>query len=146
MGVKMIKTELIPGPEELQELLRKYCWSRETTSDREYWTPENPAWYQCGPTAVLVKDLYGGEILMGEVIIKDPECIRKRQPLPHFWNRLPDGKEIDLTREQFPPWTRITEGKPISESLLLKIPILRQKYDILRKKVEEQIQKRLSLA
>lgn len=126
-------------PEELQVLLRKSCWSRDTSFDPEHWTPENPAWYQCGPTALLVQHLYGGEILGGEAIIRNPECIHKR--VNHFWNRLPNDKEIDLTREQFPAWTRITEGKPISRSPFFKIPSVRQKYALLKRVVDEKREK-----
>ena len=46
-----------------------------------------------GPT---INDLLGGELLVAEVLRADGS----RQGV-HWWNRLPDGTEIDLTREQF---------------------------------------------
>lgn len=74
---------------QLQRVLRE-AWASDTTSDPRGWTPTNPAWGQCAVTALIVQDLLGGELL--------------RAPLEdgsHYWNRLPDGTELDLTREQF---------------------------------------------
>ncbi len=51
---------------------------------------------QCGPTALTVHDLLGGELLLAEVHRTDGS----RQGV-HYWNLLPDGTEIDLTREHF---------------------------------------------
>jgi hypothetical protein len=46
-------------------------------------------------TALVVHDLFGGELLEAEVHFRDGS----RQGF-HYWNRL-DGVEVDLTREQF---------------------------------------------
>ncbi|MGY1653083.1 YunG family protein [Geodermatophilus sp. SYSU D01119] len=74
------------------------AWCRETCdpADLADWTPVNPARGQCGPTALLVHDLFGGELLLAEVLHPDGS----RQGV-HWWNRLPDGREVDLTLEQF---------------------------------------------
>jgi hypothetical protein len=45
---------------------------------------------------LTVHDLLGGELLIAEVLRTDGS----RQGV-HYWNLLPDGTEIDLTREQF---------------------------------------------
>lgn len=47
-------------------------------------------------TALVLQDLLGGELLVAEVLHADGS----RQGV-HYWNRLPDDAEIDLTREQF---------------------------------------------
>ncbi len=52
-------------------------------------TPENPALGQCAVTALIVQDYFGGELV---------NCLHTH----HYRNRLPDGKEIDLTKQQFP--------------------------------------------
>jgi hypothetical protein len=49
-------------------------------------------------TALVVQDLFGGELLLAEVRNADGS----RQGM-HYWNRLADGVELDLTREQFTP-------------------------------------------
>jgi len=74
------------------------AWSRDTCDpvDVDDWSAENPARGQCGTTALTVNDLLGGELLVAEVLRTDGT----RQGV-HWWNRLPDGTEIDLTREQF---------------------------------------------
>ena len=56
----------------------------------------NPASGHCASTALVVQDRLGGELLMADV----HEADGSRQGV-HYWNRLPDGRELDLTREQF---------------------------------------------
>ena len=61
-------------------------WSIATGGN---WLPDNPARGQCNVTALLINELFGGEIL--------------KTPLPegdHFYNRV-DGERIDLTASQF---------------------------------------------
>ena len=74
------------------------AWSRETCDDVDLadWTPGNPARGQCGVTALTVQDLLGGDLLVADVLYPDGS----RQGV-HWWNRLPDGREVDLTRDQF---------------------------------------------
>jgi hypothetical protein len=74
------------------------AWARDTCDpvDVDDWSEANPARGQCGVTALTVNDLLGGELLLADVLRTDGT----RQGV-HWWNRLPDGTEIDLTREQF---------------------------------------------
>ena len=74
------------------------AWSVDTCDpvDVNEWSPENPARGQCGVTTLVLHDLLGGELLVAEVHYADGS----RQGY-HYWNRLPDGVEIDLTVEQF---------------------------------------------
>ncbi|PEK03773.1 hypothetical protein CN558_16900 [Bacillus wiedmannii] len=61
-------------------------WSIETSSK---WTIKNPAKGQCGVTALVVQDIYGGKIKktkIGEVW--------------HFYNSI-DGERFDFTEAQF---------------------------------------------
>jgi len=66
------------------------CWRRETSYNPEKWSPENPTHGQCAITALVIQDLLGGDLLRGKVNGAD-----------HYWNRLPDSSEFDLTRDQF---------------------------------------------
>jgi hypothetical protein len=74
------------------------AWARDTCDpvDADDWSATNPARGQCGTTALTINDLLGGELLVAEVLHADGtrQCV-------HWWNRLPDGTQIDLTREQF---------------------------------------------
>ncbi|WP_445221505.1 hypothetical protein ACKWRH_16985 [Bradyrhizobium sp. Pa8] len=72
-------------PDEVQRALRK-AWSLSTFRQ---WTPDNPAAGQCNVTALLVHELFGGELL--------------KTPLPagdHFYNRI-GGRRYDFTASQF---------------------------------------------
>lgn len=72
-------------------------WSIETCDpvDRHEWTPANPSRGQCGATALVLSDLLGGVLLEADVFIDGVQVEY------HYWNRLPGGLDVDLTREQF---------------------------------------------
>lgn len=74
------------------------AWSRDTCDecDAGDWSPENPARGQCGTTALTVQDLLGGDLLLAEVHHGDGSWQGY-----HYWNLLPGGEQVDLTREQF---------------------------------------------
>ncbi|MGW3608218.1 YunG family protein, partial [Micromonospora sp. NPDC005161] len=59
------------------------------------WHPDNAARGQCGATALIIQDLLGGELILGEVVARDAKVGY------HYWNRLPDGRDVDLTADQF---------------------------------------------
>ena len=86
-------------------------WSADTCSpddvERELWNVDNPAWGQCDITALVVNDLLGGDLVLGEVFHDGG------QQGYHWWNRLPGGVEIDLTREQFRLGQTVTAGHAI---------------------------------
>jgi hypothetical protein len=70
--------------------------------DTEYATEEQPSRKpgdrsrgQCGTTSLVLQDWLGGEILAATVS-RDGEPVGV-----HYWNRLPDGSEVDLTGGQF---------------------------------------------
>ncbi len=63
--------------------------------DVDNWTPDNPSRGQCGATALVVRDLLGGDLLEAEVFLPNGD----RQGF-HYWNRIP-GIDLDFTLEQF---------------------------------------------
>lgn len=73
------------------------AWGPDTCAPEDIgdWSEENPARGQCATTAVVVHDYFGGDLVRGEV------HVRGERVDFHWRNRLPDGSEIDLTREQF---------------------------------------------
>lgn len=85
--------------------LRK-SWGQDTCApeDMADWTPDNPARGQCATTAVVLHDYFGGCLVRGDVIVDG------RQVDFHWWNRLPDGVEIDATIEQFRPEEHVVGG------------------------------------
>ena len=74
-------------------------WSAETCdpSDLEDWHEGNPSRGQCGVSALVINDYLGGDLLLARVSVDGVERSF------HYWNRLPDGHEVDLTRAQFLP-------------------------------------------
>ncbi len=87
------------------------AWSRETSDDPDEWSESNPARGQCAVTALLVRELLGGEILVANVLRNGVRVER------HAWNRLPSGLTLDLTREQFTRDERF--GEPAVEEPML---------------------------
>jgi hypothetical protein len=82
------------GLAELEAVIRN-SWSAETSEDPDAWPPDNPARDQCAVTALVVRELLGGEILIANVV-RDGKRLER-----HAWNRLASGVEVDLTRGQF---------------------------------------------
>lgn len=111
----------------------RVSWAADNCSpddfDRAGWTPENPAWGHCDITALLVNDLLGGDLMLGTVHAVDGE-----QHGYHWWNRLPSGIEIDLTREQF------RDGQKVTAARVVRQPGSRprhraKEYELLRSRV-----------
>lgn len=87
-------------------------WSADTCDPVDLpWSENNPAKGQCSVTALVLNDLVGGELLLAEV--HNPDGSRQGV---HYWNRLPGGQQIDLTREQF------RAGETISEPRVVPLP------------------------
>jgi hypothetical protein len=74
----------------------------------EEWSPDNPSRDQCGMTALVVQDILGGELIIAEVHVGGAKVGH------HYWNRLPDGSEVDLTSDQFRPDEEVVGGKAIA--------------------------------
>ena len=70
---------------EIENYLIK-CWSIKTSSK---WTADNPYRGQCGVTALVINDLFGGQILKTKI---DNQW--------HYYNRI-HGQRFDFTRKQF---------------------------------------------
>lgn len=112
-------------------------WGADTCSPEELeragWSPANPAWGQCDVTALVVHDLLGGQLMCGEVYAVNGE----RQGF-HWWNRLPDGSEVDLTRDRFRAGQVVMEGvsvpRPMKHSLRRAA-----EYTLLRGRVWERL-------
>jgi hypothetical protein len=64
-------------------------WNYDTAFGE--WTPKCLSLNQCAVTAMIVQDYFGGDLLRCECDDGDS----------HYWNKLPNGQEIDLTKEQF---------------------------------------------
>ncbi|MFF8643175.1 hypothetical protein [Streptomyces sp. NPDC015345] len=113
-------------------------WSADTSPPtlRSRWSPDNPARGQCGVTAMVLNDLLGGELIRGEVQVDG----RFRDY--HWWNRIGQGVELDLTREQFRPEEMVTGGTVIPRPPVAQWRRLRAEYELLRSHVLEELDRR----
>lgn len=83
-------------PDLFRTLLPQIC-DRETSADSKGWTTENPLYGHCAVVALLAQDVFGGSMFRAS-LEPFPEFAHMRS---HYWNRLPDGSEIDFTEPQF---------------------------------------------
>jgi len=114
---------------QLEEAIR-VSWSAETCDHPESWTPDNPAYQQCGVTARVVRDYLGGEILAAGVVRNGRRVDR------HAWNRLPSGLVVDLTREQFRDGERLEEPAVSSPLRSEHNP---ERYELLARRVRAKL-------
>jgi hypothetical protein len=99
-------------------------WTRTTSSASASWTVENPALGQCAVTALVIQDYFGGDLLRAEV------C-----GVSHYWNRLPDGRFVDLTRSQFQGLSQMPDPETRDRDYVLSYPATLRRYDLLRDRV-----------
>ncbi|MDP3947446.1 MAG: hypothetical protein Q8Q41_02000 [bacterium] len=121
----------------LMELLKAFyaSWDAETSADSVSWDENSPAWGQCAVTALLVQDYMGGELLRGSLEkVPDPKVAAMRS---HYWNRLPSGREVDLTERQFQPSQRtyITPGELRTREYVLSNAETARRYALLKARV-----------
>lgn len=105
----------------------------ETTQDQAGWTKENPLWGHCAVVALLAQDLFGGELLRASLDGTPFTSVRS-----HYWNRLPNGIEVDFTNPQFgdnPPVGLQAETR--TREYLLSNPNTRSRYEILKKRFKD---------
>lgn len=117
----------------MRSILKK-AWCKETSSDKDNWSERNPAWGQCAVSALFVNDVLGGKIVWAEAILPDGRKIS------HYFN-LVHGKEIDLTRGQFPEGTAIAKGIdkkkefPTTRDYILSYESTRARYGKLSERI-----------
>ena len=101
------------------------AWSQETSFDPERWSADNPAWGQCAVTALIVQDALKGQLVRGTV-----------GNVEHYWNRLPSGRYIDLTRHQFGHRVAPKLIEQTSRDYVLSFPETVRRYDRLRRRLQ----------
>ena len=113
----------------LKQALR-VTWSEETSWTKNF-DPKNPSADQCRVTAAVVRTLLGGKILF--------TVIKKRPFVSHFWNRLPNGKEIDFTLEQFHKNIKIPKGRVMSFKEATAAPRIKKTYPPFLKAIKKYL-------
>lgn len=102
-------------------------WCAKTAQGE--WTPKCPSLNQCAVTALVVQDYFGGDLL---------RC-KMTNGNSHYWNRLPDGTEEDLTADQF----LLIEDKLLKEDFVIRprdyvlsFPSTTTRYQLLKQRIE----------
>ncbi|MFL5958651.1 MAG: hypothetical protein ACJ75G_00085 [Gaiellaceae bacterium] len=111
------------------------AWSHETSADPTSWTVENAAWGQCAVTALIVQDYFGGSLRRGEV-----------GDVSHYWNVLPAGEVVDLTRQQFPNGTEIANIAARTREYVLSNLETARRYRRLAQRVDQRLSGRVLAA
>jgi hypothetical protein len=95
------------------EAVVRAAWAPDTCDpvDADDWFAATPSRGQCGSTALVIHDLLGGDLLIAEVVHGDGS----RQGV-HYWNLLPGGTELDLTRQQ------LADDEVIQQPRILRRP------------------------
>lgn len=120
---------------DLARALRQ-SWNSDTCAPEgpATWNVGNPAREQCITTVLVVHDVMGGELIRGEVHVAGEHVDF------HWWNRLPDGSELDLTREQF------ADHEHIVGSTMVARPSdggrVAKQYEVLRARVDRHMRSR----
>ncbi len=107
----------------LSRAVRLAC-AHETSADPNGWTLENPLWGHCVVVALVVQDHCGGQLLRSTLEGTSFAHLRS-----HYWNRLPDGIEADLTREQFGAICPVLSPGPGHREYVLTFPHTRDRYE-----------------
>lgn len=96
------------------------------------WSFDCPSMNQCCVTALVVQDYLGGKLL---------KCKTKNGDI-HYWNRLPDGSELDFTADQFPFVSDVPfkdKAVVINRNRPLAYKNVVERYNLLKERVEEQL-------
>jgi hypothetical protein len=115
------------GVDALEDALER-AWEQSTSSDPGKWASANPAWGQCAVTALIVQDYYGGELRRGLV-----------DDIPHYWNILEEGRQVDLTLRQFGDSARPSDVQPRDREYVLSFPETVSRYERLRSAVDRYL-------
>lgn len=113
------------------ELLRKVCLrvaSAETSCYPEAYDAEKSRLHgHCGAVSSMLQGIFGGDIITGKV-----------QGETHYWNRLPDGVEVDLTSCQFggDGYTPLVKGRKVKPRSLVH-PRFLLFAELVRRKLKE---------
>jgi hypothetical protein len=120
---------------EVEKAIRS-SWCADTCDpvDLPDWSVMNPARGQCASTALIVQELLGGQLLIADVRHADGT----RQGV-HYWNRLPSGVELDLTREQFLDSEAISRPRVVRRPQDTTQGRLASQYRLLAEKVRAKL-------
>lgn len=124
----MTPPSVAAGVDELVHALQM-SWDGRTSGDPD-WSPEAPTRGQCAVSALVIQDEMGGDLVRAVV-----------EGVSHYWNRLPNGSEVDVTRGQFEHWCPV--GLTVRDrGYVLSSPDTAARYSLLRRRVDDLLKGR----
>jgi hypothetical protein len=125
-------TKLIETSENIQKVSNvildslddKTCWGGAMDKN-------NPIGGHCRVVSAVIHAIFGGEINWAQI----------NDTTDHYWNILPSGKELDLTRGQFKEATIIPKGIGVTIDKTLSGPTMAKTYPILLERVTQKLKK-----
>lgn len=112
--------------EDVTEAIRA-SWTADTAAVSD-WSSEHSAVGQCAVSALIIQDYFNGALLRSVVA-----------GASHYWNQLPDGAEVDVSRDQFESFVPEIEPEERERRYVLSFPDTVQRYDILRAAVTKRL-------
>jgi len=130
MGVYILMKILLKN---LEKLI-KNSWGRDTCHYKFLWDDKSitDSAGHCRVVSLIVQDYFGGEIIYSYV--------KGNKKWDHYWNKLPNGKEIDLTKDQFPKNIKFVKPKIITRKQVLKSERTKKGYTLLKTKVRRKLE------
>lgn len=107
----------------------RQAWDKKTCFPpvKPDWNSDKPELGQCAVTALIIQDKFGGDIVYNS-------------EFDHYWNVLPSGRKMDLTKNQFPTRVKgsavIVDRHEILHSANAKKFKTLQRYELLKNRLE----------
>ena len=125
--------------EELNAILPSVC--QKDTCYKPYawaWAQNNPLWGHSVVAALLVQDFFGGDIMQVKVAGWASDLMY------HYYNRLPDCKDVDLTVAQFDGqrWHTISVPVRVRRTRLSQNPQVKKRYLKLKRRLQKSLKPR----
>ncbi len=109
----------------VHDLLRE-CLEQKISACPEHWSEKDPFHGTCAVVALLNQNLFGGKILRASLL----DLPKYSHMQSHYWNRLRNGFEVDLTAGQFRGNDRdlVPEGQTVKRDgqTMKEVPITRE--------------------
>ena len=88
-----------------------------------------PSRGQCGTTALVIQDLLGGDLMVADVACEG------QVEVVHYWNAMPGGVELDLTRDQFTAGESLVDPRRVTTRRSSSATAGEQAFQLLRERV-----------
>src|SRR5690606_32950747 len=88
------------------------AWDYDTSYCEDYDYSSIPSYGQCAVTSLVIHDFFVGMFYRGIVNYDDEET-------SHYWIVLDDGRKVDFTWDQFPPYATLKNIERVPRKRLL---------------------------